>query len=125
MLLGVIMLTSCGEEAPEGLSVVTTSNDYGVKFYCPEGWTVVSDSYNGDYKVYAAKLVGRSITSVSFVGAPMPEGGFSKENLSLYLEESLKTFPEGIYSTLNITKTLAKETFGNSDEAYKCIYTYK
>ncbi len=120
MIIGVLALTSCGDDAPEGLSVVTTSNDYGVKFYCPEGWTVVSDSYNGDYKVYAAKLVGRSITSVTFVGAPMPEG-----ELSAYLDESLGAFPEDIYSTLKVTKPLTKESFGNADEAYKCIYTYK
>lgn len=120
-LICLFSLASCSrEEAPDGLQVVAISEEDGIKFYGPEGWTVINDSYNADYKVYATKLTGRSKTSLTFVGAPMPEG-----DIAAYFTSSLTEVPESIMSTLTVTKPVEPDSFGNADEAYKCIYTYK
>ncbi len=121
MLICLFGFISCSkDEAPEGLQVVEISEEEGFKFYGPEGWTVVNDSYNADYRVYAAKLTGRSKTSITLVGAPMPEGEIAE-----YFDGSLSEIPESIKSTLTITKPVERDSFGNADDAYKCIYTYK
>ena len=120
ILLGISALVSCGEEAPEGLSVVSTENPDGIKFYCPEGWSVVSDRYNGEYRVYAAKYPARGITSITFTEAPMPNGDIAE-----YFHDSLSSAVGSIKDTLKVTKEPTAELFGNAKESYKVIYTYK
>jgi len=112
-------LVSCNEEsAPEGLQVVAISEEDGFKFYGPDGWTVVNDFFNPEYRVYATKLTGRSKTSLTFVEAPMPD-----EELNQYFKDSIATFPESFKVT--VKKEVTKTTFGNASEAYNCVYTYK
>lgn len=119
LILSAIALVSCNEEsAPTGLQVVAISEEEGFKFYGPDGWTVVNDYFNADYKVYATKLTGRSKTSITFVEAPMPEGGLDE-----YFAASIAEFPESFKVT--VTKNVTKATFGNASDAYNSIYTYK
>lgn len=115
----IFSLISCNkEEVPEGLQVVAISEEEGFKFYGPDGWIIVNDVFNADYKVYATKRTGKSKTSITFVQAPMPEKAIAE-----YFSDSINSPVSGIAFT--VVKEPTKTTFGNADEAYNCIYTYK
>ena len=110
------LLTSCNSEsAPEGLQIVHSSSVEGFKFYAPEGWTVITTSYNTDCKVYGAKLGVRGQTSITLIKAEKPE------DINAYFTSSLNDMP----AEVEVLKSPEACTFGNATNASKAIYTYK
>lgn len=120
ILIMILCLFSCegGENIPQGLSKIEIREGEDFIIYCPEGWSDISAPMNEKEYVYAAKMSTVKKTSMTFVETDMPEG-----ELGDYLAASLDALPEKIEPT--ILTPLTKCTFGNAEEAYKCVYTYK
>jgi len=112
-------LISCGgkDGAPEGLELIAES-DEGFTMYGPEGWTVINSGYNADTRVYGSRLSGTSNTSITFVRAEMPTVGYTE-----YFEASLAEFPASYGA--RAVKAPSKASFGNAEEAYSAIYSFK
>ena len=112
-----LSLVACKNEGdiPAGMQLVRGSDEYGYYFYCPEEWTVAND---GNISVcYVSKL---DPTSVLFTEAKMPS-----EALEEYFTKEVKSLQE-TFDEFTLERSLDKNVlFGNADEAYKSIYTYK
>ncbi len=120
VLLCSLLLAACGkgEEAPEGLSVIEINEEHGFKFYGPEGWMVINSKVDTDSEIWGAKMSSVNNISLTLAKADMP-----KEDINAYFEKSLTEFPENMKPFVVTAPTLSN--FGNADEAYRCVYTYK
>ena len=132
LILTATLLSSCGggEEVPEGLAIVEINEEEGFKFYCPEGWSVITANTDVDKTVYGAKMSAFNNISITLAKANMP-GGLAEAPdaksalaaVSAYFTESLEEFPEGM--ELKVVKEPTLSNFGNAKEAYNVVYTYK
>ncbi len=115
-----IFLVSCGdeEEVPEGLQIIENSEEHGFKFYGPEGWIVINAKTDTDTAIWGAKMSSVNNISVTLAKSEMPEG-----DIISYFSESMAEFPE--YMTPHIVSAPTLANFGNAEEAYSCVYTYK
>lgn len=118
VLMALSMLISCQDNdgAPEGLELIAESD--GFVLYCPEGWVNITSGYNSESKVYGAKLSNTSKTSFTFIKTEAPSVSYAE-----YFENSLNEFPSSFEA--KSVKAPERATFGNAQEAYKAIYTYK
>lgn len=110
-------LVACKKESdvPVGMQLVRGGEEYGYYFYCPEEWTIAND---GNISAcYVSKL---DPTSVLFTEAEMPS-----ERLEEYFAKEVKNLQD-TFEEFTLEKSLDGEVlFGNANEAYKSIYTYK
>lgn len=132
IILAVATLVSCGnsDEVPEGLSIVEISEEHGFKFYCPEGWSVISEKIDIDTTIWGAKTSSFNNISITLAKtniptslAQSPDAASSLRAIKAYFTDSLGEFPEKMEVKVTSEPTLSN--FGNAKEAYKCIYTYK
>ena len=131
-IVALLSLLSCGKEddVPEGLAVVEISEEYGFKFYCPEGWQIINSKTDVDKPVFAAKMSSTSNISITLSPANMPAGLAEAPNaetalavINAYFTQSMEDFPTNM--NLTVVASPALSNFGNAAEAYKCVYTYK
>ena len=112
LFLSLICLWSCGDkaEAPDGMQLVRGGEDIGYYFYAPEEWTVSNSG-----KISAAYASKVDTTSASITEAEMPSVSIPE-----YFKSEMAKF------TFPITLSVDGEkcNFGNSDEAYKYVYSY-
>ncbi len=120
LMLGICFLASCSKEneAPEGLMLVKESKENGFKFYGPENWIVINSMVAPGSEVWGAKMSSVNNISITLAKSKMPEG-----EINAYFEKSLDEFPEGM--TPYVVSAPSAANFGNAEEAYKCVYTYK
>ena len=132
LIAALCVLVSCGKDGdvPEGLDVVEISEEYGFRFYCPEGWYVINSKVDSDKPIFGAKMSSYTNISITLAPADMPAGLAEAPDsqsalaaIKAYFEKSAEEFPEGMKLTVVSEPTLAN--FGNASEAYKCVYTYK
>lgn len=118
LVLCISVLASCGStsDVPSGLQVAWDNASDGYVFYAPENWKV--STRDG---VSLAFVSGINNTSVSFTKAEKPEG-----TLDDYVKASIATLDGATAEAECATLTVSGErcTFGNTDNAYKYIYTY-
>ena len=116
--LVALVLCSCDkkDDVPEGLQLVTSSEEGGYKFYAPDGWMNVNTT-----GIAGAKVSSLNNTSITFTEAKMPVGTIPE-----YFNASLSEFSGKIKESMTITLRDEVCSFGNANgEAYKYIYTYK
>ena len=117
MILGLVLICSyafisCSDdiEVPEGLQIVD-NNSGGYIFFGPEGWIISNRA--GISASYVSPVNG---TSISFTEADMPDVG-----LNDYFDQSFSSTPYSV----NVLKKGESCNFGNADEAYKYVYTFR
>ena len=109
--LSVLTLAGCsdGENAPNGMQLVSGGDSEGYRFYAPEEWIVANHE---DYSAAYVSTVNN--TSVVFAETEKPAS-----NIPEYFAAELAKFP------FEVTASELKEcNFGNADRAYSCVYDY-
>lgn len=124
-----LSLASCKKDdgIPEGMQLVRGGENLGYYFYAPEEWTVAND---GDIACVYTSAVNTA--SVTFVEGDVPtdadldtaESAAKNEigtNIDEYFEREMASFPFPI----EVKTACQPVNFGNAEQAYKYVYTYK
>ena len=120
----IILLTSCGgsSDVPDKMQLVRGGEDVGYYFYGPEGWVVANQ---GDIScTYVSSIDYSSATFAPLEENALKGGETVALAVSDFFNKDAVKFQKEPFSEFKISKNGEKCSFGNSDEAYKFIYSY-
>ena len=123
-LIMAMLLTSCGgADVPDNMQLVAGGENIGYYFYGPDGWVIANQ---GDISCTYVSSIDYS--SATF--APLGESALAKDKtvslaVAELFEKEIEKFKREPFADFNLTKSGEKCTFGNAEEAYKFIYSYK
>ena len=117
IVFSILTLAGCdggtGLEIPEGMQLVKESKEDGFIFFGPAAWIIANQG-----EVYCTYLSGINTTSITFTSVEI-----STESMKDYFNRTRADFP--YKDSMNISVDGERVNFGNADEAYKYVYSYK